>query len=93
MENLFKIGDIVQNLKTKESLNIVDVDLVDGKYFYYFSNFTCLPETEISSFIKNPITKQFVNIVNRKLILNKEDSENYKKYVNKLISELYNFED
>ena len=47
MTNKFKINDKVLHIKTNKEYTIIDLELIDNFYLYYFNEFNCYPENEL----------------------------------------------
>ena len=47
MTNKFKINDKVLHIKTNKKYTIIDLELIDDFYLYYFNEFNCYPENEL----------------------------------------------
>ena len=47
MINKFKINDKVLHIKTNKEYTIIDLELIDNFYLYYFNEINCYPENEL----------------------------------------------
>ena len=43
----FQINDVVLHIKTNKVYTIIDLELTDNFYLYYFNEFNCYPENEL----------------------------------------------